>query len=439
VRDALRELAAGRDEVVAALLVGGGEKLPAEGLDLGDVEVRTGSPAPTLAAALDELRPDVVVDLSDEPVLDPRRRHLLASVALERRVPYRGAGFSFSPPPRPRVASRPGLAIIGTGKRTGKTAVSGFAARTLVAHGISPVVVAMGRGGPGDPEILRGDELELTAEDLLRLADEGRHAASDYIEDALLARVPTVGCRRCGGGLAGAVEISNVARGIEVANGLPGDICLLEGSGSAIPPAHADATALVVPASIPLEYVTGYFGPYRLLLSDLVIVTMCEEPFGSPSRVSTIVARIYDTLDAVRGRDTRDEVEVVRTVFRPSPTRSVEGAAVLVATTAPEAAGEAMRRHLEAEHGCRVIGMSHSLSDRAGLETDLRNMMKGADILLCELKAASVDVATRRALDAGVDVVYMDNVPVGVGGDEPGAALVRAARTAVARHGRGSV
>jgi cyclic 2,3-diphosphoglycerate synthase len=271
------------------------------------------------------------------------------------------------------------------------------------------------------------------------LADAGKHAASDYIEDALLARVPTVGCRRCGGGLPGGVEVSNVGRGVRVANELPADLCLLEGSGSAIPPVHADATMLVVPSSIPEEYLVGYFGPFRLLLSDLIVVTMCEEPFGSPSRVSTTVSRIESTLDAVRRRsEPCDEIQVVRTVFRPSPTRSVEGAAVCVATTAPRAAGTSIRRHLEAEHGCRVTGISHSLSDRAALEADLHTIMREADILLCEVKAASVDVATRRALEQGLDVVYMDNVPVGVGDDDPAAAVTRVAELATSRYGDGS-
>jgi cyclic 2,3-diphosphoglycerate synthetase len=413
---------------VRAVVVGGREKLPDNGrLELAGVDVTAGEdPVATLREALETLEPDAVVDLSDEPVLDYRRRHLLAGVSLGLGVPYEGADFAFKPPRRPRLATRPTLAVIGTGKRTGKTAVAGFTARTLRAAGMSPIVVAMGRGGPSEPEVLRGDEIELDPSYLLELADAGKHAASDYIEDAFLARVPTVGCRRCGGGLAGGVEISNVAEGVEVANGLGGDICVLEGSGSAIPPVHADATLLVVSAGISPEYLAGYFGPYRLLLSRLVVVTMCEEPFTSSSRVSSLISAIRDTWFSVHGgRAGRDEIEVVRTVFRPSPTRSVEGATVCVATTAPTAAGDSIRQHLEGEHGCEVVGISHSLSDRGRLRADLDGMMKGAEILLCEIKAAAVDVATREALSRGLDVVYMDNVPVALEGEDVGRAVER--------------
>lgn len=438
VEDALRALEGRGHEVVAALLAGGTEKLPAEGVTAyKGYELRAGGdPRELLDRALTELAPDAVLDLSDEPVLDYRRRHELAAIALWHGVPYEGADFTFTPPPRPRLCTKPSLAVIGTGKRTGKTAVAGFAVRTLKAAGRAPVVVAMGRGGPPQPEVLRGDRVELTCADLLAFADQGKHAASDYIEDALLARVPTVGCRRCGGGLAGAVGESNVAAGIEVANRLPGDLLVLEGSGAAAPPAHADAVVLVVPANVPLEHLVGYMGPYRLLLADSVVVTMCEEPFGSASQVSTVSARIADVFrPAGRGPGEERELRVVRTVFRPTPVRSVAGATVVVATTAPEAAGAAIGRHLEERHGCRVVGMSHSLSNRSRLMEELSALPK-ADVLLLEVKAAAIDVAARWAVAGGVEVVFMDNEPFGVEGDDPVELIVEMGELAAARFAR---
>ena len=392
--------------------------------------VRSGAdPRDELALAIDELRPDAVLDLSDEPVLDYRRRFELVSLALHRQVVYEGADFRFRPPPRPRLATVPSMAIIGTGKRTGKTAVSGYAARSLAASGLRPVVLAMGRGGPAEPEILRGDEIDLEPADLLAMAEQGKHAASDYIEDALLARVPTVGCRRCGGGLAGGVEESNVPAGVEIANGLEGNVLLLEGSVSAIPPVHADVTCLVVPASIPEEYIAGYLGLYRLLLADFVVVTMCEEPFGSPSKVESLTSLIQNAWRSTGSERDKIEIPVVRTVFRPGPTRSVEGATVFVATTAPAAAGPSIRQHLEEVHRCKVSGISHALSDRATLGEDLRNMGE-ANVLLCEIKAAAIDVATKSALDAGMDVVYMDNVPEPTDDQDLGQMFVDAASRA---------
>jgi cyclic 2,3-diphosphoglycerate synthase len=440
VQSALSGLVSSGNEVAAAVLVGGVEKLPRGGVDAyGDVGVRSGAdPRAVLDAAISDLRPDAVLDLSDEPVLDYRRRHELVAVALHRGVPYEGPDFAFSPPPRPRLAAKPTLAVIGTGKRTGKTAVSGYTARYLSSRGTRPVVLAMGRGGPAEPEVLRGDEVSMEPKDLLALADAGSHAASDYVEDAMLARVPTVGCRRCGGGLSGGVSISNVAAGVEIANELPGDLLIVEGSGSAIPPVYADVTGLVMPASIPEEYLKGYMGPYRMLLADFVLVTMCENPFGSPSQISAITSLVDEAWRTTESRrDPDGEIRIVRTVFRPNPTRSVEGAKVFVATTAVEAAKESITGHLELQHGCEVIGISHALSDRARLEEELGGIKPGSiDVLLCEIKAAGIDTATRWALGNGLDVVYMDNIPVGIDGDDPDAVLEWAGRLAMERHGR---
>lgn len=421
MEETLRFLARAGDEVIGAVMVGGKEKLPKDGVgDYAGIKVRTaGEPRQLLDQAIQELRPDAVIDLSDEPVLDYRRRMEMAAIALYRNVIYKGADFELQPPHLPRTSNRPTLSLIGTGKRTGKTAVAGYFARTLGQHGIRPVVVAMGRGGPEQPEVLRGDQISLEPKDLLELANAGKHAASDYIEDAVLGRVATVGCRRCGGGLAGQVYHSNVPEGVALANELEAEITILEGSGAAIPPAHADIFGLIVPASVDPEYIRGYMGPYKLLLADFVVVTMCESPFGSPSEISSLSSRLGEAFRLNRPGEDRGVLKVIRTVFRPQPTRSVSGARVFVATTAPEPAGPAIKKHLEERHGCDVVGMSHSLSDREKLEGELEDIKDKAEVMLCEIKAAAVDVATRRALDKGLDVVYMDNVPMGIDGDHP--------------------
>ena len=82
VRDALRALPY---EWVGAIMVGGTEKLR-EGADYG-VPLIDG-----FGAA------EVVVDLSDEPVLGPAARMRWASRALAAGLPYIGADFRFDPP-----------------------------------------------------------------------------------------------------------------------------------------------------------------------------------------------------------------------------------------------------------------------------------------------------------------------------------------------------
>ena len=99
------------------------------------------------------------------------------------------------------------------------------------------VVVAMGRGGPAEPEVV---ESPPTLEELVERSRAGQHAASDHLELATLAGVPTIGCRRAGGGLAGAVFVSNVAAGAALAAERRPDVVIFDGSGAAIPPVDVD-------------------------------------------------------------------------------------------------------------------------------------------------------------------------------------------------------
>src|SRR3954452_14776459 len=119
---------------------------------------------------------EIVVDLSDEPVLGPAARMRWASRALAAGLPYVGADFRFDPPVFEPFAL-PSIAVIGTGKRVGKTAVTVHLAR-LLARDRDVVVVAMGRGGPAEPEVV---ERGLTVEELVELSRSGRHAASDHL------------------------------------------------------------------------------------------------------------------------------------------------------------------------------------------------------------------------------------------------------------------
>jgi cyclic 2,3-diphosphoglycerate synthetase len=164
---------------------------------------------------------------------------------------------------------------------------------------------------------------------------------------------------------------------------------------------------------------------------------MCEEPFGSPSQISAITSEIRSSFRTSKGEESQPEIEIIRTVFRPAPTRSVDGKSVFVATTAPESAGDSMKEHLEGEHGCKVVGITHSLSDREQLEKEIGGIADQAEVLLCEIKAAGIDVATKRAIDEGLDVIYMDNLPVSIEGDDEVAMVVRAYELAAERFDKG--
>jgi cyclic 2,3-diphosphoglycerate synthetase len=358
VRDAIAELPY---DVVGAWLAGGTEKLR-DGFEIGV----------PLFETLEEglARAELVVDLSDEPVLGPADRFLVASRALAAGLPYVGADFRFDPPELYPVPV-PSLAVIGTGKRVGKTAVTGHVAR-LLARDRDVVVVSMGRGGPPEPIVL---ETPPTLEDLLALSRTGGHAASDYLETAALARVPTIGCRRCGGGLAGATFVSNVLEGARLAAERSPDVIVFDGSGAALPPVEAGARILVA------HDARSGLNPYRVLISDVVL-----------------------TMDDAVAADARAlGAAVMRFDLRLRPAEPLAGRTTALFTTGPA----------PYDHVPEVVFASRNLADRRALREDLRSV--DAEVYLVELKAAAIDVVAEAAADRGASLVLADNEVVAPG------------------------
>ncbi|MEO6121473.1 MAG: 2,3-diphosphoglycerate synthetase [Acidimicrobiales bacterium] len=397
--------------VVGASMLGGTEKLVGARPDLGVEVVGGATPDEALLAGLTRWHPDLVFDLSDEPVLDNRTRLRLVARTLAAGVDYRGAGFCFDAPPRPRLATKPSIAIIGSGKRTGKTAVSAHLARALRDRGTPPVVVAMGRGGPAAPEVVDPAVFDLSVEALMALAESGRHAASDHLEGAVMSGATTVGTRRCGGGMAGAPVDDTVAAGVALANGRPETLMILEGSGQCIPPVHADATILVAPGSADPDLVVGHLGAYRVLLADLIVVTMAATSLAASGFRASFEGDVRRLVQGVSGPQ-----KVVRVTLHPTPLVPISGRRVIYVTTAPTSVGSHLAAHLEHVHGAQLVGMSHNLANRPLLAADLEGAGP-AEVLVVELKAAAIDVAARFALDRGMEVVLCDNRVVTIGGD----------------------
>jgi len=355
VRDALAALPY---DFVGALLVGGTEKL--RGAEDYGVP---------LVDSLDAVAADVVVDLSDEPVLSPADRFRVASRSLVLGMAYVGADFRFDPP-RFEPFELPSLAVIGTGKRVGKTAVTGHVAQ-LLARDRSVVVVAMGRGGPRRPELI---DSQPSVDDLLTLSRAGRHAASDHLETAALVGVTTIGCRRAGGGLAGAVFESNVSEGADLARSLDPDVVVFDGSGAAIPPVQTTARILVTTRGHDLG---AYLNPYRVAISDLVVGV------GDVPGAHLKVELRLRALQPLSGR-----------------------------RTAVFTAGPAPVEHLDAE----IVHVSRNLANRRALKAELERVE--ADVYLVEVKAAAIDVVAEAAAARGVEVVLAANAVDGDGFDE---------------------
>jgi cyclic 2,3-diphosphoglycerate synthetase len=373
VRDALEQLDRERG-VAGVVFVGGEEKVRREVLD--DPVAHYGFALefdPEQALRRTEAR--AVVDLADEPVLPPAGKLRLAALALHLGLAYEMPGTVLEPPTyEPFDFDGPRLAVIGTGKRTGKTAVAGHWATLLRQRGSRPVIVSMGRGGPTEPQLANGNT---TLADLRAIAADGRHAASDYLEDAVLAGVPTVGCRRVGGGLLGEPFASNVAEGARLAASLEPSSILLEGSGSCIPPVEVDTTVCVVGRGADLSGLARYH------------VLRCQ------------LALVMDGEAAVPGRSLH--CTLVPEPVEPPPSGS---RVALFTTGAP------------AVDGIEPVIASTALARRAALDGDLeRAAAERCDVYLVELKAAAMDTVAVHAEREGARVIFLRNRPVALDGD----------------------
>jgi cyclic 2,3-diphosphoglycerate synthase len=411
-RDSLARLAL-ENEICGVLFVGGREKVAAGVLDdprrhFGfDVVLAEDDPPAALRRIAAGAGASAVVELSGEPVLDGDRRLELAAAALGSGLEYRAAGFRVTPPRFEQLDTDvPLLALIGTGKRSGKTAIAGHFARLLVDRGIEPVVVSMGRGGPREPMLVRAAERTDRAR-LLEIARAGGHAASDYLEDAVLAGVTTIGCRRCGEGPAGEVFDSNVVEGARLALTLEPDAIVLEGSGAAFPPVAAQRTVCVVRASTASVDALSHLGPCRLMRSDLVLLVGADEL--PPSEL--------DDLKVALGRWC-GTAPVIGCRLEFEPAEQLEGDARIALFTTARSGSEQRIRAAFAQSGIELAAFSANLANREALERDIEKAARQrCNLFLTELKAAAVEVVAEAAEGAGTRLVFVRNRPVPLSGE----------------------
>ena len=218
----------------------------------------------------------------------------LAGHAVARRHRHRQARRQDG---RERLAGAPPGRRPAGGRRRGRA-----------RHG--PRRPARAGAGPG------GDGLG--AAELLAASRAGRHAASDCYEDAVLAgvtdgRLPALRRRP----RRRAVRRQR-ARGAAAARGRGAALAVIEGSGAVVPPVAADATLCVAGAAQPADYVAGFLGTYRLLLSDVLVLTQCEPPFADDGEVRALTR---PRARQARPRGRADGVPAAAGAARPRPPR----------------------------------------------------------------------------------------------------------------------
>ena len=391
--------------MVAAAFIGGTEKVDLDrrrrGLRRAGRDAAYAADG-ALAAALERFAPDVVVDLSDEPVLSSADRFRLAVDRARARRRRTAAPTSRFTPPRARCHDAHAGARHHRDRQARRQ--DGDLGRTSRGSsrraGRDVVVLAMGRGGPGRA---RAHPRRRGRADHRRPARARARRAStpssDNYEDAVMSRVTTVGCRRCGGGHGGRDVLQQRARGRARSPTRSARSCSsLEGSGAAIPPVARDATRARRRRRRRGEaYVRDYFGPYRLARADLVVIAARR---GAHRDRRPTVEAIRER----RSRELRPDLPVRRRRRSgPRPLEPVDGTARLLRDDGarPAVAADARRAPGGASTAARSSASSAHLSNRAALRADLAAAAGRFDVLLTELKAAAIDVVAAAGDEVG--------------------------------------
>ncbi len=347
---------------------------------------------------LESHKVDMVFDLSDEPVVNYKKRFEMACVILFCGMIYKGSDFEFLPLQFDEILTKPSLAIWGTGKRIGKTAFGGFVGRLLKNRNKKPAIVTLSRGGPPEPMLVRGDEINIDVDYLLSIHKQGLHASSDCFEDALMARIPTFGCRRCGGGMTGKAVISFAQTGAMMAEESSFvETVILEGSGASIPEIKTDGVILLMDITQSTEILESYLTPLKILYADIVVLTMCEDFFVSDRKIDRIIRHI---------KRINKKVRIATTVLRPLPLKSIKGKKVFWATTAPSHVVSFLKHYIEDVYECSVVASSSHLSHQEKLRKDMQNSHE-FECVLTELKASAVSVVAKEVENK--EIVFLDN------------------------------
>ena len=109
--------------------------------------------------------------------------------------------------------------------------------------------------------------------------------------------------------------------------------------------------------------------------------------------------------DAIR--EVKPDVTVIAVGFRPRPLASIDGKRVAYFTTAAPSAARGGSPRIWAEYGAEVIHVSGNLADRPALQRELETV--DADVYLTEIKAAGIDVVAEAGAKRGVEIVLAAN------------------------------
>jgi cyclic 2,3-diphosphoglycerate synthetase len=194
------------------------------------------------------------------------------------------------------------------------------------------------------------------------------------VEDALLAGVTAIGCRRCGAASRADVVHSTVAAGAALAAERRTALTIFEGSGASLPPVTAGRTLLVTSGR-------GRSAEGAGLSRALPAARRRRRVVVGDERKPALEGGI---------RDLRPGIPVMACTLVPGRRPRSRAAAWAVFTTAGAARTRRCGARLAGREGADVAWCPGALADRSALRAALAQT--DADVFVTELKAAAVDV-----------------------------------------------
>ncbi len=306
----------------------------------------------------------------------------------------------------------PSMAVVGTGKRVGKTAVTGHAGAAAGGRTGAWSSSRWAEAGRRSPSWSRSPP---TLETLLALSRAGRHAASDHLETAALAGVPTdrlPPLRRRAGRRDRSSRTCSRARASRPA------LSRTSSSSTAAAP-RSRRSRPERGSSSPTTSRAG-LNPYRALISDLVL-TMRRRGRSRPRRRSAWPVLRFD-LRLRAGRAARRPAGG-RLHHRPGRSRPPRGRGLLVARTWPTAPGspqdleEADAEVYVVELKAAAIDLVAETAPRRGASTSCsrrtRCVAPGLDEALLAVAELADRAAGRRESPAMTEPRHADPSPLG--------------------------
>lgn len=195
-----------------------------------------------------------------------------------------------------------------------------------------------------------------------------------------------------------------VDKGVEFVESFFYDLIIFEGSGVMFLVYRIDVYIFIIGGRQKMDFLWGYFGFFRIVLVDLIIVIMLDEiNFEKRVEIRKIVEEINLKVDFY--------FMVFCLRFLGNILGKKFGFVMIFQSVLFK-----VREYFEG-FGVEVVVILGNFLNRLKLREDLEKF-RGIDVVVVEFKVVVVDVVIKWVLERGIEVIYFDNELVNIDGKD---------------------